>query len=165
MPKPSLTKGALVLALSASLTGCYDRLWVHPSELQYLSGFDIHNERSVVVQAGRYASTSLMTDRPYRLVTPNGEPIDFNSRTGLKLHLDSGLEIDGPFLSLAIEDGILSARTPDGPLRVPLRSVSGVEVKRYSTGKTGALLIALGLGVGATIAGGMAAMVATQKQP
>jgi hypothetical protein len=153
----------VALCLLLSLPGCYERLWVPATELPHLDGYDIHNERQVHALGTRYSYTFIETDRPYRVVAVDGRPLDFNSQTPLYLHLRDGQTVGGKYLSVNVDDREFRAQTLSESLRVPLADVTAVEAKRYSPGRTAALMVGLGLGLGLLVAGVTAGVVASQR--
>jgi hypothetical protein len=162
-PSRGCARRGVALGLLLSLPGCYERLWVPPSELPHLSGYDIHNERQIHTVGPRSSYSFIETDRPYRLVATDGRPIDFNSQTPVYLHLRDGQIVGGHYLSVEVDEREFRGQTLSESLRVPLVDVAAVEAKRPSPGRTTALVVGLGLGV-AALAAGLAAGVVVSSQ-
>jgi len=139
------------LALLALLPGCYDHLYVPPAELPRLSGYDIHNETQYHV-GGRHPYNAIATDRPYRVVSTDGKPIDFNSQTELYLHTRDGQRVGGHYLAVDVDATTFRAQTVAGPLMVPLTDVTAVETWKYSPNKS--LGVLLGVVGGIAVASG-----------
>lgn len=137
-------------------SGCFNHVVIPTSELKQLDGFDVHNERSVTMVTGtaytRYGAAPIVsnvavTDRPYRLLTTEGEPVDFTSRTSLTLVSGTG-PVAYRFREVHVSDVLFSAVSMMGdPVSYDLSSIKQVETEVPSMGKTLGLMFGIGGGV------------------
>lgn len=74
-----------VAVLQAS--GCTTRYVIPTGELVHLDGYDVHHEQQL--------AHSIVTDRAFRVLAPDGTPTDFNSR--VLLRLDGAGDVPGRF--------------------------------------------------------------------
>ncbi|MGO9831074.1 MAG: hypothetical protein ACLPJH_13130 [Myxococcaceae bacterium] len=112
-----------------------DRFTIPPGQLQYLNGYNIHGEQNV--------NGVTFTDAPYRLVTAQGQAVDYNSEKELYLLARTGTPLapPGPFESIVVTESTFEAVPLSGPpVEVPLASISSVELAQYSPGNTSALI-------------------------
>jgi hypothetical protein len=127
-------RSTLVTALLVS--GCTDTYRIPPAQLQYLNGYDIHSEESV-------GPGATFTPLPYRLISTDGQPVDYNSSTQLRL-LGPGakqLAPSGPFESILIEDNSFKAVPLTGqPYQLPLQEIQSVEIVEPNPQKTSQLI-------------------------
>jgi len=122
-------------------SGCVDRYTIPTSQLQYLNGYDIHGEQTVNGQT--------VTEKPYRLVTTQGQVVDYNSSKQLVLLGKEGKQLTppGPYELIFINDGTFDAVPLQGPsVSVPLDSVTAAQVSESNSTATG-LVIGGALGV------------------
>ncbi len=129
MRGPVRAGAAVTAVLFAS--ACVDRFTIPPAQLQYLNGYDIHGEQSV--------NGVTFTDSPYRLLSTDGQPVDYNSSKELLLLGDAGTPLapPGPFQTIFITPEAFNAVPVFGPpVAVPLQAVSSVEVVQHSAAKT-----------------------------
>ncbi len=116
-------------------SACMDRYSIPTNQLAYLNGYDIHSEQNV--------NGVIFTDRPYRLLTVQGEPVDYNSSKELYLLGDAGQRLapPGPFANIYVTEERFDAVPLSGPpFGLPLANVSSVEMEQYSSGKTYTLI-------------------------
>ncbi len=137
-PPPSRRMALRARAAAAALlftTACMDRYTIPPVQLQYLNGYNIHGEQNV--------NGVTFTDAPYRLITAQGEAVDYNSSKELYLLGVTGTQLapPGPFESILISESSFDAVPLAGPpVAVPLASISKVELTQYNPGNTTALI-------------------------
>ncbi len=132
--RASLRAGAAATAVLFT-SACMDRFTIPPGQLAYLNGYDIHSEQNV--------NGVTFTDRPYRLLTAQGEVVDYNSSKELYLLGDAGQHLapPGPFANIYVTENRFDAVPLAGPpFGVPLDSVASVEVEQYSSTKTAAII-------------------------
>jgi hypothetical protein len=119
----------LVTALLAS--GCTETFRIPPAQLQYLNGYNIHGEQS--------SGGATFTELPYRLISTEGQPVDYNSTKQLVLQgaAQKQLAPSGPFESILIEDDSFKAIPLTGqPYQLPLQEIQSVEIVQPSPQRT-----------------------------
>ncbi len=152
------TLPCVVVLLCLAAGGCTKTVYIPTRELVHLDGYDIHNERSVDMVVGystnRYGTTPIVgnvpiTDRPYRMLTMEGQPVDFNSRTPLVLRMTDGGLTGGHFEHIDVRDGAFAGRTlgDQQDFRVPLTAIRQGEMEVYSRGRTLGVLLGIAGGV------------------
>lgn len=151
----------LILAIVAALAnlGCYDWVAIRPTALPDLNG-------STAVQVGTshgVRTDGTVTSSPVIAVTqtavpaPDGRMVqiegDFDARV-----LARGMPLTtfrSPVVSEIVDDSLVIRSGSHAPARVPVASVSGVEVSQYNALRSTFLAVGLGLligGVGSAIA-------------
>jgi hypothetical protein len=138
--------GAMAVVMGLFGSGCMTRLTIPTRELANLDGYDIHNERSVTVVTGTamYGSRGMptmarvpVTDRPYRLITNEGDAVDFTSRTLLGLVTAGQPEERNRYREVHVTDTTFQGITRNGQsIEVPLTSIDEASVTTVSIGKT-----------------------------
>jgi|GEM_PF-5348200 len=132
--RPSWRAGAAATAVLFA-TACVDRYSIPANQLAYLNGYDIHSEQNV--------NGVTFTDRPYRLLTAQGEVVDYNSSKQLYLFGDGGQQLapPGPFANIYVtEDAFDAVPLAGQAFGVPLASVSSVEVVEPNSAKTATII-------------------------
>jgi hypothetical protein len=162
-----MVTGAMVVAMGLSGSGCMTRLTIPTRELKNLDGYDIHNERSVTVvtgtaQHGRSVTPTMaqvpVTDRPYRLITTEGDAVDFTSKTMLGLVTAGQPEETHRYREVHVTDTTFQGFTREGQsIEVPLTSIDEASVTTISAGKT--LGLAFGIAGAVVIASTVATIV------
>jgi hypothetical protein len=111
--------------------GCTETYRIAPAQLQYLNGYNIHGEQS--------AGGATFTELPYRLISTDGQPVDYNSTKQLVLQgaAQKQLAPSGPFESILVEDDSFKAVPLTGQAyQLPLKEIEGVEIVQPSPQKT-----------------------------
>lgn len=124
-------------------SGCVDRYTIPTSQLQYLNGYDIHGEQTVNGQT--------VTEKPYRLVSTQGQVVDYNSSKQLVLlgKEDKALTPPGPYELIFINDGTFDAVPLQGPsVSVPLDSVTAAQVSQPNPESGIVVLEGIGIALG-----------------
>ena len=106
-------------------SSCVTRYSIPPVQLQYLNGYSIHSEQTIGGQT--------YTETPYRLLTTEGTPVDYNSTKKLVLLGDAGqlLAPPGPFDTISIGEDSFDAVPLNGPaVGVPLEAITKVEIQQ-----------------------------------
>ena len=137
--RASSRTGAVAMALLFT-SACVDRFTIPPSQLEYLNGYDIHMEQTV--------NGTTFTDRPYRLLTDQGQLVDYNSTKQLYLVGATGklLAPSGPYQGIYINQGSFDVLPFAGPpIQVPLETIKTVQLEQYSREKTNELISGLSL--------------------
>lgn len=135
MGVPSQAAGVAALLLSS---GCVDTFQFAPVQLQYLNGYSIHGEQTM--------NGATYTELPYRLVSTQGQPVDYNSSKELILlgASQQPLAPPGPFDVIVINDETFDAVPLTGPpVQVPLKDIKSVEIREPNPQKTNDLVIAI----------------------
>jgi hypothetical protein len=147
-PGLKLTCTLLSLSLLASAgSGCYSTWDISRDALRDLDGYRSPGKRGVVSTQGE----SVEFDQKSKLVL-------LNLRTGTS-------HTTGPFAEIKVNGPMFTGQHIDDPQGIPfeidLRRISGlgVQVKRYSPGKTAGLVIGLGVGLPAAVLGITAAAI------
>ncbi len=121
-----------VLLLSA---GCVTTYQIPPAQLQYLNGYDIHGEQS--------SGGATFTAFPYRLISTQGDAVDYNSAKQLILRnaAQQQLAPPGPFEFISITNSTFDAVPLKGPpFQVPLQEITTVEVVQPNPEATSTLI-------------------------
>jgi hypothetical protein len=132
-------RAAAVTALLFS-AGCVETYQIPPVQLQYLNGYDIHGEQS----SGGATFTAL----PYRLISTQGDPVDYNSTKQLILlgATRKQLAPPGPFELIFINDTTFDAVPLKGPpVQVPLDDIKAVEIVQPNPEQTSQVLTIIGV--------------------
>ncbi len=144
----------LVCTALVLLTGCHKRIHIPASELSHLDGYDVYNERSVMVAVpvnhpgpngtlttGTGQAERQVTDRPYRMVTPEGQVIDFTSNTHLYLISKQNEEQGGRFKNIQVDEQAFRGTLLTGQaIQLQRTDIERAEVDGIHAGKTLALL-------------------------
>jgi len=134
-------------------SGCVERYTIPTAQLQYLNGYDIHAEQAVNGQP--------VTEKPYRLVSTQGQVVDYNSSKELVLLGRDGkpLTPSGPYELIFINENTFDAVPLNGQsVSVPLDRVSAAQVTQKSPDTTAAVVT--GIGVAVAVLSVVLAMVA-----
>ena len=163
------SSGARLAAAAAACSfagGCYAQYPFPVGELANLDGYAVYKEReempppSIYVgpwpPGGTYGPSSsgvprVVTDKPYRVVSIEGEPMDFSSETPLTLYLKDGRHLESTYRTIGVKDGRFEGVTMEGGRRVsvPLSELSAATLKRPDSSST--LLVTLAIVGGAVV--------------
>jgi hypothetical protein len=135
MGVPSHAVAVLALLLSS---GCVATYQIPPAQLQYLNGYNIHGEQS--------ADGATFTALPYRMISTQGQPVDYNSTKELILLGASQQQLapPGPFEAILISEDTFHAVDLSGlPIEVPLKDIHAVQVTQPSPEETSQLVFLL----------------------
>jgi len=151
---------------AGAAAGCYAQYPFPVTELKNLDGYEVYKEREEIPvtpvyigpwpHGGSYGPTPsgsprIITDKPYRVVSLEGEPMDFSSETPLTLYLRDGRRLETSYRTIAVKDGRFEGVTMEGDRKVslPLSALSAVSLKRPDSGST--LLVTLAIVGGAVV--------------
>jgi hypothetical protein len=132
----SLRAGTVATLLLSS--ACVETYRIPPAQLQYLNGYNIHGEQT--------AGAVTFTELPYRLISTQGQPVDYNSTKQLLLlgASEQQLAPPGPFEAISLTENSFEAVLLNGPpVQVPLQSIRAVEITEPSPQRTSQLTLAL----------------------
>jgi hypothetical protein len=135
-------RAGAVLTAVVFASGCVERYTIPTAQLQYLNGYDIHGEQAVNGQP--------VTERPYRLVSTQGQVVDYNSSKELVLLGKEGkpLTPSGPYELIFINGNTFDAVPLNGPaVSVPLDSVSAARVTQSTPDTTAVVFGSIGVAV------------------
>jgi hypothetical protein len=126
------------------MSGCFGRVTIPAVELKQLDGFDVHDERPTTTAPVEGVTPA----KRYRLITTDGDPVDFDSTTRLTLVLGE-LAGDFRFRHIAVEGDVFNAVTMQGEaISQALSSIARVETDVPSLGRTIGLVLGIALGYG-----------------
>ncbi len=146
--------------------GCYAQYPFPVAELANLDGYAVYKEREELPVTSVYIGpwphgpsygppTSgvprVITDKPYRVVSLEGEKMDFSSETPLTLYLKDGRTLESTYRTIAVKDGRFEGVTMKGSSRVsvPLTELAAASLRRPDSGST--LLVTLAIVGGAVV--------------
>ena len=150
------------LILGCVLPSCTTVRHFPVSELRRLDGFDVHDEQRVttlhptmvpIVQPGPHGSTTrlvpsttsssqLVTPHPYRVVSLDGEPLDFNSDTPLVLESDGKKILHATLRSVHVSDDTFRVTTLKPPVRAREFSLARITRAGFEKGDFGRTALA-----------------------
>lgn len=119
--------------------GCTETYRIPPAQLQYLNDYDIHTEQS-------FGPDATVTALPHRLISTDGQPVDYNSTKQLLLLGPGGKQLapSGPFESILVQDDSFKAVPLTGqPYQLPLQAIQSVEIVGPSPERTSQLVVFL----------------------
>jgi hypothetical protein len=152
---------AVMLAAVLVAGGCYTQVPFPVEEVKNLDGYTVYKEHEETPVPTFYvggtfpgpvygptAATGVprvVTDKPYRVVSLDGDPMDFSSETPLTLHLKDGRALEATYRTISVTDERFEGVTMEGGHRVsvPLSALSAVTLRRPDSGST--LLVTLAI--------------------
>ena len=145
---------ALVCLLPACWfgSGCYSTYIVPTAQLSHLDGYGLEASRGLAPEVhppSSDASKSPAADKPFQMLTTDGNPVAYDSSEWLFLSPNWQVSRGGQFREIHVEKGHFAGTLVDGTkLSADLKNINHAELTVYEAGKSkAATIIGIALGI------------------